>query len=125
MNPNSVTAVLPAENLERAKAFYTEKLGLSASEDIPGGIMFGEGNNRFFLYMAGAKSPGNFTQIGIEVPDVSGTVAELRGKGVVFEEYDMPDLKTENGVANTPAGDAAWFKDSEGNVIGIVAPPPG
>jgi catechol 2,3-dioxygenase-like lactoylglutathione lyase family enzyme len=124
MNPKSIAAVLPAENLERAKAFYTEKLGMTAHEDIPGGVMFGEGNNRIFLYQAGAKSPGSFTQVGIEVSDVKGTVDELRGRGVAFEEYDMPELKTENGIAHTPAGDGAWIKDSEGNILSIVAAQP-
>jgi catechol 2,3-dioxygenase-like lactoylglutathione lyase family enzyme len=122
MNPKSIAAVLPAENLERAKAFYTEKLGMTAHEEIPGGVMFGEGNNRIFLYQAGAKSPGTFTQAGIEVADLVGTVEELRGKGVVFEEYDMPEIKTENGIAHTPGGDVAWFKDTEGNIVSLAPP---
>jgi predicted enzyme related to lactoylglutathione lyase len=123
MNPTEITAVLPAENLERAKAFYTEKIGLSvAPMDIPGGLMLGEGKSRLFVYQAGAKSPGTFTQAGIEVPSARAAVEELQGRGVVFEEYDMPEIKTENGIAKTPGGETAWFKDTEGNIVSLVEP---
>jgi predicted enzyme related to lactoylglutathione lyase len=117
----TIGAVLPTEDLARAKAFYTEKIGLDG-QDVAAGVRFSNGS--LFIYQAGAKSPGSFTQAGIEVADVKAAVDEMRSRGVVFEEYDMPGLKTENGLANTPDGaQAAWFKDTEGNVVSVVQRP--
>lgn len=68
-----------------------------------------------------SSNRGGHTQAGIEVPDIEAAVAELKSRGVVFEEYDMPDLKTVEGIATESGGDkAAWFKDSEGNLLGLV-----
>lgn len=116
----STAPVLPAEDMSRAKAFYAEKVGLPVSSEDNGGVMFGEGTGRVFVYPAGTKSPGTFTQAGLEVSDVPGAVQELRSRGVVFEEYDMPNLKTENGIAVIDGRKGAWFKDTEGNIIGVI-----
>jgi hypothetical protein len=68
-----------------------------------------------------AESPGEFTQAVIHVADVRAAVEEMRGRGVEFEEYDTPETRTENGIARMPGGgEAAWFKDSEGNLVGVV-----
>ncbi len=67
----------------------------------------------------GAAS-GAHTQVGFRVDDIEAEVGQLRDKGVVFEEYDFPGLKTENGIAQIGPGRSAWFKDSEGNLIAIV-----
>lgn len=125
MNSKSTVATVPAEDLDRAKAFYTEKVGLTPSTEFPGGVNFGDGANELAVYMAGGKSPGTFTQVTFMVDDVASTVADLQSRGVTFEEYDMPNLKTENGIAVDADGSkAAWFKDTEGNVLGVVQGPP-
>jgi len=80
--------------------------------------MFGE--SRFFIYTTPNPNRGGHTQMGISVKDVGAAVRELRGRGVTFEEYDMPGLKTVDGIATTPAGRAAWFKDTESNTIGLI-----
>jgi hypothetical protein len=69
----------------------------------------------------GSRSSGEFTQAVIQVTDVRAAVDEMRGRGVAFEEYDTPETRTDNGVASMPGGgEAAWFKDSEGNLVGVV-----
>ena len=128
MNTSGITAALPAQDLRRAKRFYSDKVGLRAvksafleASDGRVGLTVGEGVNQFFIYPAQAKSLGEFTQAVIQVSEVRAAVEELRGRGVEFEEYDTPETRTENGVARTPdGGEGAWFKDSEGNLLGLV-----
>jgi predicted enzyme related to lactoylglutathione lyase len=67
---------------------------------------------------SGGKATGAFTQMSFEVRDIEAEVADLRGRGVNFESYEMP--KTTNGIALMPAGRAAWFKDPDGNLIGLI-----
>lgn len=116
-----VACALPAKDMERAKAFYKEKLDLSPMKEDPDGVFYecGKGT-RFFLFTSSGESRGDFTQMGFEVPDVREAVGELKKHGVVFEQYDFPGLKTdEDGVATIGDEMAAWFKDSEGNMIAI------
>jgi predicted enzyme related to lactoylglutathione lyase len=126
MKTSGITAALPAQDLVRAKGFYVEKVGLQALEsaylrDGQVGLTVGDGVSRLFVYPAGARSSGEFTQAVIHVTDVRAAVGEMRGRGVVFEEYDTPETRTENGIARMPGGgEAAWFKDSEGNLVGLV-----
>jgi predicted enzyme related to lactoylglutathione lyase len=128
MKTSGITAALPAQDLARAKSFYTEKVGLQALEsrfleaaDGRTGLDVGDGMNRFFVYPAQARSSAEFTQAVIQVNDVRAAVEEMRGRGVEFEEYDTPETRTENGIARMPGGgEGAWFKDSEGNLLGLV-----
>jgi catechol 2,3-dioxygenase-like lactoylglutathione lyase family enzyme len=118
---------LPAQDLERARAFYAEKLGLEPVEERPGGLRYVCASGEFALFQSTGRASGEHTQMGWEVDDIDATVRELRARGVVFEEYDFPGLKTVDGIAhiegNYPSkgiGErAAWFRDSEGNMLGI------
>ena len=125
---SNVAARLPAQDLARAKSFYRDKLGLTPSEERPGGLRYQCGNGWFSLFESAGIPSGNHTQLAWEVDDVDATVAQLRAHGVVFEEYDLPGLKTVNGIAEVAGhypsrggvGEkAAWFRDSEGNLLGI------
>jgi catechol 2,3-dioxygenase-like lactoylglutathione lyase family enzyme len=125
---NDVATRLPAQDLERARSFYAEKLGIQPIEERPGGLRYRCGNGYFALFASAGAPSGSHTQMSWEVDDLEATVAELRRRGVVFEEYDVPGLKTVNGIAdiagNYPSrggqGEkAAWFHDSEGNLLGI------
>jgi predicted enzyme related to lactoylglutathione lyase len=128
MKTSGITAALPAQDIGRAKAFYGEKVGLQALEshilrarDGQVGLTVGDGVNQLFVYPAQARSSGEFTQAVIHVTDVRATVEAMRGRGVEFEEYNTPETQTENGVAQMPGGgEAAWFKNSEGNLVGLV-----
>ena len=126
-----VATRIPAQDLQRARAFYSEKLGLDPVEERPGGLLYRAGSCEFGLFESAGASPGTFTQMGWEVDDIRATVAELMARGVVFEEVDLPGLKTVDGIAevegNYPSkggkGErAAWFRDSEGNMLGIGQP---
>jgi catechol 2,3-dioxygenase-like lactoylglutathione lyase family enzyme len=115
-----VGATLPASDMERAKRFYTEKLGLEPTQEMGGGVAFecAEGTGIFVFPSPNAgKCPTTYA--GWEVDDVEAVVAELKGKGVVFEEYDTPEYKTVDGIATIGPGKAAWFKDSEGNILAL------
>jgi catechol 2,3-dioxygenase-like lactoylglutathione lyase family enzyme len=125
---SDAAARLPAQDLARAKSFYRDKLGLIPSEERPGGLRYQCGNGWFSLFESAGVPSGTHTQLGWEVDNIEATVAQLRARGVVFEEYDLPGLTTVNGIAevagNYPSrggvGEkAAWFRDSEGNLLGI------
>jgi len=128
MKTSGITAALPAQDLSRAKAFYLDKVGLQAvgthflvASDGQLGLTVGDGVNQLALYPASARSSGEFTQAVLQVADVRAAVEEMRGRGVKFEEYDNAETRTENGIARTPDGrEGAWFKDPEGNLVGIV-----
>jgi catechol 2,3-dioxygenase-like lactoylglutathione lyase family enzyme len=124
----SGAARLPAQDLDRARAWYAEKLGLHPVEERPGGLRFECGGTSFALFASAGRASGEHTQFGFAVDDLDGTVADLRARGVVFEEYDVPGLHTADGIAEIeghyPSAHAwgeraAWFHDSEGNLLGI------
>jgi catechol 2,3-dioxygenase-like lactoylglutathione lyase family enzyme len=126
-----VATRLPAQDLDRARRWYAEKLGLEPTEERPGGLLYRFTNGEFALYVSAGASPGTFTQAGFEVDDLDTVVAELKRRGVVFEDVDMPGLETTDGIAdiegNYPSkggkGErAAWFRDSEGNMLGMGQP---
>ena len=120
-----VAGMLPAQDLDRAKAFYRDKLGLTPSQDMPGGVIYQlAGGTGFGLFLSGGKPSGTHTQLAFEVADVVQAAKDLRAKGVKLEEYDTPMLKTVDGIADMGGFKSAWFKDSEGNLIGVAPPLP-
>jgi catechol 2,3-dioxygenase-like lactoylglutathione lyase family enzyme len=118
---NRVSVVVPAVDMARAKAFYTEKLGLTVAVEFEGGVSFEAGGGTgVFVYLRPGGEPAEHTVGGWEVADVEAAVEELTGRGVAFEKYDMPGLKTdEQGIAEMEGNKSAWFKDSEGNIFSI------
>lgn len=125
-----VAARLPAKDLDRARAFYSEKLGLDPVEQREGGLRYVCATGEFAIFISAGAQSGTHTQMGWEVEDIEATVRELRGRGVKFEEYDLPGLKTVDGIAEIAGNYAskgigergAWFRDSEGNLLGIGQP---
>jgi catechol 2,3-dioxygenase-like lactoylglutathione lyase family enzyme len=122
---------IPVRDLGRARAWYSDKLGLVPSEERPGGLRYRFANGEFALFESAGTSSGTFTQMGFEVDDLVATVAELKQRGVVFEEVDVPGLETVDGIAevegNYPSkgghGElAVWFRDLDGNMLGIGQP---
>lgn len=116
-------AVLPASDLERAKQWYSEKLGLEpVSEDEYGGAEYEAGGSSFLVYQSEFAGTNRATAAGFQVDDFDSAVADLRSKGVVFEDVDFGEMgATVDGVITTPDGKdkAAWFKDSEGNILSL------
>lgn len=113
-------ATIPAADFTRAQKWYADKLGLVPRAIEPMGAIYdGGGGTAFLLYETPNAGRAPNTLMTFSSTDVPGDVAALRKRGVVFEEYDFPGLKTENGVAQIGARQAAWFKDSEGNVLAL------
>ena len=116
-----VVPYIPASDIARARKFYEEKVGLVPREEIAGGVVYECGNSSWiFLYHSGGAGTSTASQAFWQVSDVEAEVRELRAKGVVFEEYDLPGLRTVNGIATAGNSKAAWFKDSEGNIMAII-----
>lgn len=112
---------ITVSNMELAKQFYKDKLGLTIAEEIAGGVLFEAGGHKLFIYQKDKPEVVEHTLAGFLVEDLEKEVDELTQKGVVFEHYDFPGLKTdEKGIATTAPVKAAWFKDPDGNVLGIT-----
>jgi catechol 2,3-dioxygenase-like lactoylglutathione lyase family enzyme len=128
----SVATRLPAQDLQRARAFYDAKLGLDPCEEREGGFLHRGGRGEFALFQYAGTPSSEHTQMAWMVDDIEVTVATLEARGIAFEEYDLPGLKTVNAIAdiagNYPSkgrGErAAWFRDSEGNLLAIGQPVP-
>lgn len=125
-----VATRLPAQDLDRARAFYAEKLGLEPVEEREGGLRYECGGVSFALFQSSGSAAGTHTQMAWEVDDLEAVVAELRARGVVFDEFDLPGLTTVDGIAevegNYPSKGTGergtWFRDSEGNLLAIGQP---
>lgn len=114
-------AYIPAKDVERARKFYEEKLGFKAKEEIAGGVVYESAlNTACFLYPTPNAGTSKASQAFWQVEDIEREVAELKARGVKFEEYDTPEMKTENGIATGGGAKAAWFKDTEGNIMAII-----
>src|ERR671919_2285703 len=94
LNESKVATRLPAQDLERARRFYSEKLGLEPVEERPGGLRYRCRSGEFALFASAGRPSGDHTQMGWEVDDIEATVADLRSRGLVFEEYDLPGFTT-------------------------------
>jgi predicted enzyme related to lactoylglutathione lyase len=114
-------AYLPAKDVARARQFYEQKLGFRPKQELGEGVVyeFSE-HTACFLYKTPNAGTSKASQAFWQVDDVEREVAELKSRGVQFEEYDKPDMKTENGIFTSHDGKAAWFKDSEGNILALV-----
>ncbi|HEX2030776.1 MAG TPA: VOC family protein [Actinomycetota bacterium] len=113
-------AQLPVADLARAKRWYRDKLGLQPVDEDEHAIHYACGGSTFTLYPSAAAGTAEQTVLGWLTPDIEAEVPDLRARGVRFESYDLPGLKTdENGIADIGPDRVAWFKDSEGNVLGI------
>ena len=114
-------AYIPAKDVPRARRFYEDKLGFKPREEVAGGVVyeFGKGTAAF-LYPTPNAGTSRASQAFWDVEDIEREVAELKKRGVKFEDYDMPGMKTENGIFTGGGARAAWFKDSEGNILAVI-----
>ncbi len=121
LTDSTVIPVLAVDDLERATAFYRDKLGLDvrrSQSDPTGALVELRSGGRIYLYRSTFRR-GETTAAAFSVRDAERTVDELRERGVVFEDYDVPGLKTEGGIATRDGFRTAWFKDSEGNILAV------
>ena len=120
LNTATPKAALPVEDLSRARAYYEEKLGLTPTREVEGALFYeGSGTSGFLLFPTGGRPSGQHTQMAWFVMDIADTVAELKRRGVHFEEYDFPGLRTIDGIADLGYEKSAWFRDSEGNLLAL------
>jgi catechol 2,3-dioxygenase-like lactoylglutathione lyase family enzyme len=120
------SASLPCSDLERARSFYADKLGLTPADEQPGRVFYGgRGGTEFVLFASSGGASGSFSQMGFSVADIDAEVRDLKERGVHFEEYDFPGFDKATCIARTFDHRAAWFKDSEGNLLVIVQLPEG
>ena len=125
-----VATRIPVQDMDRARAFYADKLGLVPVEERPGGLLYRCASGEFALFESAGASPGTFTQMAFTVDDIVATVTELRSHGVVFEQVNVSGLTTVDDIAEVAGNDpsrglaerAAWFRDSEGNMLGVGQP---
>jgi catechol 2,3-dioxygenase-like lactoylglutathione lyase family enzyme len=119
-----VEARLPTQDLARARRWYSEKLGLEPVEERDGGLRYEGRAGVFCLFASSGSSDGSFTQMGFYVDDIEATVTGLKARGVVFEDYPGCINSIMDIVGNYPSkgsGErAAWFRDSEGNLLGVA-----
>jgi predicted enzyme related to lactoylglutathione lyase len=114
-------AYIPAKDVARARQFYEGKLGFRAKEEVAGGVVYAfKDNTGCFLYATPNAGTSLASQAFWQVDDVEGEVAELKARGVVFEKYDVPGERSPSGVVTAGGAKAAWFKDSEGNILAII-----
>lgn len=108
------------DDIPRAKQFYGETLGLDVSE-MSEGLELHTGGSTVFLYPKPNHSPASFTVLNFPVDDIEEAVEELKSLGVRLEQYNLPDLKTdEKGIARGPGPQIAWFKDPAGNILSVL-----
>jgi catechol 2,3-dioxygenase-like lactoylglutathione lyase family enzyme len=115
-----ITPYIPVADMGRARTFYEGKLGLVAKEEYAGGVFYECGRGTwFFMYPSAGAGTSKASSAFWSVDDVEREVADLKRRGVVFEEYDMPGLKTKDSIATGGGAKTAWFKDSEGNILAV------
>jgi predicted enzyme related to lactoylglutathione lyase len=114
-----IRAYIPASNITRARRFYEEIVGLQPKEEYAGGVIYECGGAGVFLYPTPSAGTSKASQAFWQVNDVEAEVAELKARGVKFEEYDMPGVTMKNSIATAGGAKTAWFKDTEGNILAI------
>jgi catechol 2,3-dioxygenase-like lactoylglutathione lyase family enzyme len=122
-----VVTKLPAQDLQRARRFYSDRLGLEPVEERDGGLRYVCGTTEFHLFLSSGRASGASTQIGFEIEDIDQTVAELRSRGVEFEPFDIAGFDVRDDTVTVPDNypskghgeRGAFFRDSEGNLLAI------
>jgi catechol 2,3-dioxygenase-like lactoylglutathione lyase family enzyme len=113
-------ATIAVSDLDRARKFYEGTLGFKVKDDRSDGVTYEDaGGGWFLVYPSQFAGTAKSTYMSFEVADLEEAVKELRGRGVVFEEYDMPGLKTVDGIAEIQGVKGAWFKDPDGNILSV------
>jgi predicted enzyme related to lactoylglutathione lyase len=111
---------IPAKDVTRARKFYEEKLGIKPKQETAGGVVYEFGNGTAcLLYPTPNAGTSQASQAFWQIDDIERVVADLKARGVKFEKYDMPEMD-ENGISTAGGAKAAWFKDTEGNIMALI-----
>jgi predicted enzyme related to lactoylglutathione lyase len=110
---------LPVSDLQRARSFYEKVVGLTPKHEYAGGVIYECGGVEVFMYPTSNAGTNKASQAFWQVADVEAEVTELKSRGVVFEEYDMPGIEMKNSIVTAGGAKTAWFKDTEGNILAL------
>ncbi len=115
----AVAMMMPVTDVDRSRTFYSESLGLdyTGTNDEGSAVYALDGGSTLVLLPRPDSTPSASTAMSFEVDDIHAEIHDLEGRGVVFEDYDLPDLTTVDHVCVLGAEMAAWFKDPDGNVL--------
>lgn len=121
LQDHPIYAYLPASDVERARRFYEQTLGFEPGKELAGGVTyaFADGTAAF-LYPTDNAGTSRASQAFWQVEDIEREVAELKARGVAFERYDMPDVEADGDIFTGGGARAAWFKDTEGNILAVI-----
>jgi catechol 2,3-dioxygenase-like lactoylglutathione lyase family enzyme len=118
LSDRPMTTILPVQDPERARRYYQEQLGLDyRGQSGDGKHLFAVGGGGILALLESTAAPGENTAVSFEVPDIAAAIASLQERGVRFEDYDLPGLKTVEHVCILGSEKAAWFLDPEGNTL--------
>jgi catechol 2,3-dioxygenase-like lactoylglutathione lyase family enzyme len=121
LQDSPIYVYFPASDLARARRFYEEKLGLVPKQEVNGGVVYAFGSGTAaFLYPTPNAGTSRASQAFWAVADVDAEMAELRRRGVEFEDFDMPGERSPEGAVIAGGAKAAWFRDSEGNILALI-----
>jgi catechol 2,3-dioxygenase-like lactoylglutathione lyase family enzyme len=119
IRPISAQATIAVSDIDRARAFYGEALGLPVLEDSPEGVIYRAGDAQILVYPSSFAGTAQSTAAALYVDDVEAAVRELVAAGITPEAYDLPGLKTIDGIAELETERSAWVKDPDGNILAI------
>ena len=117
---SDATPMIAVKDLDRARKFYEETLGLSEVEDFGEGFMLKSGETIFNVYRSEFAGTNKATALNFDVSDIDAEVRELKGKGVTFEHYDMEGLTRKGDFYEGEGMKTAWFKDPDGNILSLL-----
>ena len=122
LQDSKIATRLPTTDLERARAWYAEKLELEPVDERPGGLLYRVGGAEFALFASEGRASGDHTQMAFEVADLDATVAGLKARGVEFEYDEIVEVEGNYPSKRSSGERAVWIRDSEGNLLGIGQP---
>lgn len=117
---NVLVPMLPAADIDRARSFYADKMGMTPTSVVDGDLRYESASGWFVVYPSGSAGTNQATAATWQVDDIDGAVTELKSRGVEFQDFEIEGMVMENSILTSPAGSrAAWFFDSERNILGL------
>lgn len=117
---SDATPMIAVRDLDRARAFYEETLGLKEEENFGEGFILRSGDTRVTVYRSEFAGTNKATALAFDVDDIGKEVAELKDKGIFFEHYDLPGLEQKGDLYVAEGMKTAWFKDPDGNILSLI-----
>jgi predicted enzyme related to lactoylglutathione lyase len=119
LSTSPIRAYIPVLDVARARKFYEEIIGLRPKLEYAGGVVYECGGAEVFMYPTPNAGTSKASQAFWQVADVEAEVADLKARGLKFQEYNMPGMTMENSIVTAGGAKTAWFKDTEGNILAI------